>query len=62
MKVTAEGVETAEQQLFLRAAGVHMMQGYRFGRPCTAAEINMRLSVPASFTISDDPTDLAMAG
>jgi diguanylate cyclase (GGDEF)-like protein len=62
MKVTAEGVETAEQQLFLRAAGVHMMQGYRFGRPGTAAEINMRLSVPGSFTIADDPTDLAMAG
>jgi diguanylate cyclase (GGDEF)-like protein len=62
MKVTAEGVETAEQQLFLRAAGVHMMQGYRFGRPGTAAQINMRLSVPSSFTISDDPTDLAMAG
>jgi EAL domain-containing protein (putative c-di-GMP-specific phosphodiesterase class I) len=62
MKVTAEGVETAEQQLFLRAAGVHMMQGYRFGRPGTADEINMRLSVPGSFTIHDDPTDLAMAG
>jgi diguanylate cyclase (GGDEF)-like protein len=62
MKVTAEGVETAEQQLFLRAAGVHMMQGYRFGRPCTAEEINMRLSVPASFTIVDEPSDLALAG
>jgi diguanylate cyclase (GGDEF)-like protein len=61
MKVTAEGVETAEQQLFLRAAGVHMMQGYRFGRPGTAAQIDMRLSVPGSFTIIDDPTDLAMA-
>ncbi len=33
MKVTAEGVETAEQQLFLRAAGVHMMQGYLFWLP-----------------------------
>ena len=33
MKVTAEGVETAEQHLFLRAAGVHSMQGYRFGKP-----------------------------
>jgi diguanylate cyclase (GGDEF)-like protein len=62
MKVTAEGVETAEQQLFLRAAGVHMMQGYRFGRPGTAAQIDMRLSVPGSFKIIDDPTDLAMAG
>ena len=39
MKVTAEGVETAEQQLFLRAAGVHAMQGFRFGRPMPAAEI-----------------------
>ena len=33
MKVTAEGVETADQHLFLRAAGVHFMQGYRFGKP-----------------------------
>jgi diguanylate cyclase (GGDEF)-like protein len=44
MKVTAEGVETAEQQLFLRAAGVHAMQGYRFGRPvpgATVAEYNV---------------------
>jgi diguanylate cyclase (GGDEF)-like protein len=43
MKVTAEGVETADQQLFLRAAGVHSMQGFRFGRPMTAAEITARL-------------------
>ena len=36
MKVTAEGVETADQQLFLRAAGVHSMQGYplRQGGDC----------------------------
>ena len=43
MKVTAEGVETAEQQLFLRAAGVHSMQGYRFGKPSPAEEIADRL-------------------
>jgi diguanylate cyclase (GGDEF)-like protein len=43
MKVTAEGVETADQQLFLRAAGVHSMQGFRFGRPVAAAEISARL-------------------
>ncbi|HEY0224211.1 MAG TPA: EAL domain-containing protein [Pseudolabrys sp.] len=43
MKVTAEGVETADQQLFLRAAGVHSMQGYRFGRAMLAADITARL-------------------
>ena len=43
MKVTAEGVETAEQQLFLRAAGVHSMQGFRFGKPVPAAAISERL-------------------
>ena len=45
MKVTAEGVETADQQLFLRAAGVHAMQGFRFGRPVPASEITARLQV-----------------
>jgi diguanylate cyclase len=44
MKVTAEGVETADQHLFLRAAGVHFMQGYRFGAAMPAAEISKRLS------------------
>jgi len=43
MKVTAEGVESADQQLFLRAAGVHFMQGYRFGKAMAAAEISARL-------------------
>jgi EAL domain-containing protein (putative c-di-GMP-specific phosphodiesterase class I) len=49
MKVTAEGVETADQHLFLRAAGVHSMQRYRFGKPVNAAEINHR---PRSITAS----------
>src|SRR6185437_4738345 len=49
MKVTAEGVETADQQLFLRAAGVHSMQGYRFGKAMSAAEVTARLQSPASF-------------
>jgi diguanylate cyclase (GGDEF)-like protein len=62
MKVTAEGVETAGQQLFLRAAGVHCMQGYRFGRPCPAREIGARLAKPDGFGIAVDANDLAMAG
>ena len=49
MKVTAEGVETADQHLFLRAAGVHFMQGYRFGKPMTAADITARLAVPGVY-------------
>ena len=58
MKVTAEGVETADQQLFLRAAGVHFMQGYRFGRAVTAAEITARLKSPESFQPIDMPEAL----
>ncbi len=59
MKVTAEGVETADQQLFLRAAGVHCMQGYRFGKAVTAAEITERLQSPEKFQPIDEPTALA---
>jgi EAL domain-containing protein (putative c-di-GMP-specific phosphodiesterase class I) len=62
MKVTAEGVETAEQHLFLRAAGVHTMQGYRFGRPVSAAEFSLRLKAPGPFSMADETADLAMAG
>jgi diguanylate cyclase (GGDEF)-like protein len=59
MKVTAEGVETADQQLFLRAAGVHCMQGYRFGKAIAAAEITARLAAPAAFKPIDVPQALA---
>jgi len=59
MKVTAEGVETADQQLFLRAAGVHFMQGYRFGKAVTAAEITARLQSPGSFQPIEAPAALA---
>jgi len=33
MKVTAEGVETVEQQRFLKAAGCHYLQGYLYAQP-----------------------------
>ena len=55
MKVTAEGVETADQQLFLRAAGVHSTQGYRFGRPVTVAEITACLHSPSAFQLDEIP-------
>jgi diguanylate cyclase (GGDEF)-like protein len=59
MKVTAEGVETAEQHLFLRAAGVHTMQGYRFGKPMSAAAISVRLATSGRGRAS---SDIAIAG
>ena len=61
MKVTAEGVETADQHLFLRAAGVHSMQGYRFGRPMTAAEIDDRLAAPEAYGVASPEQEIAVA-
>jgi diguanylate cyclase (GGDEF)-like protein len=61
MKVTAEGVETAEQHLFLRAAGVHSMQGYRFGKPGPATEIDMRLASPDDYRVGSPDLEIAMA-
>jgi diguanylate cyclase (GGDEF)-like protein len=61
MKVTAEGVETAEQHLFLRAAGVHSMQGYRFGKPGTAGEINTRLAHPDDYRVGSPDQEVALA-
>jgi EAL domain-containing protein (putative c-di-GMP-specific phosphodiesterase class I) len=59
MKVTAEGVETADQQLFLRAAGVHFMQGYRFGKAMPAADITARLQASEPFQPIEPPQALA---
>jgi len=59
MQVTAEGVETADQQLFLRAAGVHSMQGYRFGKAVVPAEISRRLQSNEPFKPIDVPAALA---
>lgn len=60
MKVTAEGVETAEQHLFLRAAGVHFMQGFRFGKPQSARDMELRLAAQASRSSTARP--IARAG
>jgi EAL domain-containing protein (putative c-di-GMP-specific phosphodiesterase class I) len=40
MSVVAEGVETEEQELFLRAIGCRHVQGYRFGRPALLADLH----------------------
>jgi len=61
MKVTAEGVETAEQHLFLRAAGVHSMQGYRFGKPGQASQLSERLASPDDYRVRSPDEEVALA-
>ncbi len=45
LKITAEGVETEPQQLFLRLCGCHYLQGYLFSRPVAAEAITQMLKV-----------------
>ncbi len=61
MRVTAEGVENAEQHLFLRAAGVHSMQGYRFGRPGPAADVSARIASPDDYRVGSPDQEVALA-
>ena len=64
MKVTAEGVETAEQHLFLRAAGVHSHAGLPL-RQAVARRRHHRAARRARRRIAASrttPADLAMAG
>jgi diguanylate cyclase len=44
LTVTAEGVETAEQQRFLQAVGCHLLQGYLFAKPMKAADMDVLLA------------------
>jgi EAL domain-containing protein (putative c-di-GMP-specific phosphodiesterase class I) len=43
MRVTVEGVETAEQAAFLDGADADQVQGYYFGRPTPGSEISAEL-------------------
>ena len=49
-RVVAEGVETREQAEHLRAAGCHAGQGFHFGAPLSADEIETFLDARRSST------------
>lgn len=52
LRVTAEGVETEDEAILLRAAGCHEFQGFLFARPCTPAQFEDRLK------LRSDPTEI----
>ena len=52
IETTAEGVETSDQVMLLRASGCTYAQGYLFSRPCPIAELDLK---------TDDAIDRAHA-
>ena len=48
LQVTAEGVETADQEDFLRAAGCNVLQGFRFSKAVPANELGESLKEHAT--------------
>ncbi|HLI65916.1 MAG TPA: EAL domain-containing protein, partial [Caulobacteraceae bacterium] len=52
MKVVAEGVEAAGQHRFLRAAGVHALQGFLFGRPVPIETLKRELAPPTPIRVA----------
>jgi EAL domain-containing protein (putative c-di-GMP-specific phosphodiesterase class I) len=43
MRITVEGVESAEQAAFLDSVNADQVQGYFFGRPVSAAEVSVEI-------------------
>ena len=58
MTVVAEGVESAAQQQFMRAAGCDIMQGYYFARPLPAAQLSALLHTYAAAQPPEPPVQL----
>jgi EAL domain-containing protein (putative c-di-GMP-specific phosphodiesterase class I)/signal transduction histidine kinase/DNA-binding NarL/FixJ family response regulator len=50
MKVVAEGVESENNARFLKIAGVHMLQGYLFGKPVPLAEFLALAAEPTALS------------
>ena len=53
IQVVAEGIETAEQQQHLTAAGCHLLQGYLLGHPQAAADLTATWAARADVYADD---------
>jgi EAL domain-containing protein (putative c-di-GMP-specific phosphodiesterase class I) len=58
LTIVAEGVETTDQQAFLRDHACDEMQGYLFSRPVFAESISALLRFPAVVSPSLQPNNL----
>ncbi len=54
LTVTAEGVETQDQQRFLNAVGCHLLQGYLFSKPVPAAQMDRLMAMENPFAVVTD--------
>ena len=57
LTIVAEGVETTEQQTFLRDHACDEMQGYLFSRPVSAENISALLRLPTVASPNLQPCD-----
>lgn len=53
LELVAEGVETHEQLRIVTSRGAQLIQGYLTGRPCSAAELQDRLSAEVQLGAAD---------
>jgi EAL domain-containing protein (putative c-di-GMP-specific phosphodiesterase class I) len=59
MRITVEGVETAQQVAFLDAVNADQVQGYFLGRPVPASEIGAGIMKSLTKSLSNQGTTLA---
>ena len=54
LRVVVEGVETEEQEIFLRAIGCGHVQGYRYGRPALLADLQAQFAGGDAHALADE--------
>ena len=53
VSITAEGVETPEQNQIVKSLGCHQVQGFLYGRPVSASACAKRIAEPLKITLGN---------